>query len=98
MVIFHSVSYVYQRIVSRNRFQLRVAHDSPRRAELVLFCCDTNPFNWRSFVMGFCCRPSMPGRLRDVGPVGRIADFKSNQIHLKLVVEPNKYWLVVTGT
>ena len=33
---------------------------------------------------------------RDVGP--GIADFKSKQIHLKLVVEPNKYWLVVTGT
>ena len=62
MVIFHGFLYVYQRIVSRKWFQLRVAHDSPRRAELVLFCCDTNPFNWRSFVMGFCCRPSMPGR------------------------------------
>ena len=77
----------------------QVAQHSPRRAELVLFCCDTNPFNWRSFVMGFCCRPSMPGQLCGEGTIasgGQTAwNFKSDQIHLKLVVwwlmDPNNY-------
>ena len=44
-----------------------------------------HPFNWRSFVMGFCCRPSMPGQLCGEGT---IASGGSNCVKLQIRPDP----------